>query len=103
MHTGPCPLVGHEACFHRLELVCLGLLCRAVCLRLMLLQHGLHACLVELQRLPLIGLAQAFDQGVQLQARHLGAQALAQAGAQAVSQVVVVRVGQGKGRHQAQT
>ncbi|MOA56818.1 hypothetical protein D3C78_1808750 [compost metagenome] len=67
----------------------------------MLLQHRVHACLVEFQGLPLIGLLQAFDQCIQLQARHLLAQAFTQAGAQAVGQIVFVVVGQGERCHQA--
>lgn len=90
-------LVGHEACFCGLQLLHRGV----TFLRFMLLEHRLHACLVELEGLPLIGLLQAFDQCIQLQARHLLTQPLTQAGAQAVGQVMVVAVGQGDGGQQA--
>ncbi|MCY1455729.1 hypothetical protein D9M71_728840 [compost metagenome] len=56
----------------------------------MLLENRLHACLVELQWLALIRLAQAFEQGVELQPGHLLAQAFTQAGTQAVGQVVII-------------
>lgn len=97
MYTITTALVGHEACLGSLLFLRGGI----VFLRFMLLQHGLHACLVELQRLPLVRRTQAFDQCVQLQARHLLAQPLAQAGAKAVGQVVFVAVGQGERGQQA--
>jgi len=51
--------------------------------------------------LPLIGLLEAFDQCFQLQAWHLLAQALTQAGAQAEGQIVIVAVGKGDGCQQS--
>ncbi|MNC75028.1 hypothetical protein D3C75_1264900 [compost metagenome] len=65
------------------------------------MEQGLHACLVEFQRLPLVGLAQAFYQRIQLQARHILAQPLTQAGADAVGEVMFFAVGQGDGCQQA--
>ena len=71
-----------------------------------LLENGLHARLVELQWLALVGLAQALDQSVELKAGHFVTQAFTQAGAKAVRQVVVgggcFRVGPGQRRCQAQ-
>ncbi|MCY1458635.1 hypothetical protein D9M71_760340 [compost metagenome] len=50
MYTVTPAFIRHEACFGSLQFLRGGI----ALLRLMLLEHGLHADLVELQRLPLV-------------------------------------------------
>ncbi|MNE86761.1 hypothetical protein D3C80_1838910 [compost metagenome] len=88
-------------------MVHLSLLGSGIGLLFVLLKNALHARLVELQGFVLISLAQALDQGIELQAGDFLAQPFAKAGAQAVGQVLVVggwfiSGGEGEGRHQAQ-